>query len=177
MSLMNTATTYGFLTKFLHWMVFFLVLVMLLLGFFMGAVHNDALHNNVVNVHKLIGIIILGLMVCRVFWSMMDPRPHLLYAVPRWQHYAERWTHVGLYVVLIIMPILGWVGSVAGGHPPYFLNYTLNLPIPANQMLKTTAFTGHLIVAYVIIILVSIHVLAALYHFFIKKDSVLQRML
>lgn len=173
----NNQATYGSVAKFFHWLIFFLVFCMLFLGYFMGDVSDKPTRAMVVNIHKLIGLSILVLMLLRLFWALINPKPSLPAGTPRWQRVIERFVHFLLYAVLIAMPIVGWIGSVAGGHLPYLFTWTFGLPIEKNKTLSDLFFSIHGTVAIVIIVLVSLHVLAALYHYVVKKDDILQRMI
>ena len=173
----NTENSYGLVAKVLHWLIFFLILGLLLVGFFMDDISDKALKGQIINLHKLIGITVLGLMIVRAIWALMNPKPLLPINTPVWQRMAERTVHYLIYVALICMPISGWVMSVAAGHPPHFFETLLTLPIPENKTLSDAGWTIHQSLAWIIIGLISIHVLAALYHAVIKKDEVLSRML
>jgi cytochrome b561 len=94
-----------------------------------------------------------------------------------WQRVIERLMHFLLYAGLIIMPLAGLVGAVAGGRPPHLGNFNIVLPIAQSKALAEFAFESiHNPLAIILIILISIHILAALFHHFIKRDDVLRRM-
>lgn len=173
----NSKTSYGSVTKVLHWLVFFLVVGMLCLGFLLDDINDKPLHAKVVNIHKLIGLLILALMLFRALWAFSNPKPGLPLNTPSWQKYAERSVHWLIYLALIAMPISGWIMSVAAGYAPHLFDISFNLPIAKNKVLGDRMYDTHVFLAYSIIVLVSIHVCAALYHYLIKKDSVLQRMM
>ncbi len=174
--LKNTATTYGSVTKFFHWLVFILVTCLLMIGFFMGDIQEKTLRMTVINYHKMIGLFVLLLMLLRMTWAFLNPKP-LLPNTPPWQLIIERIVHVSLYAVLIAMPLCGWIGSVAAGYAPHLFGVYFNLPIAPSKTVDDIAFTIHNALAIVIIVLVSLHILAALYHHFFKKDNVLLRMM
>ena len=175
-SLSNTGSVYGPLSKFFHWVIAVLVILMLLISFFLGDIPDKVLKGVAFNAHKLTGLTILSLMVLRLIWTLFNPKPSLPFT-PLWERFAERLVHWSFYIALLLMPIAGWVGSVAGGRPPRLGNFTFNLPIEKNESLSDLSFSVHNTVAFIIIALICIHVLAALFHYFIKKDKVLQRML
>ena len=174
--LKNTYTAYGSVAKVFHWLIFLLVLCMIIVGFFMDDVSDKALRGQVYSIHKLTGLSILFLMLLRLLWTLINPKPATLFGTPFWQRAAERLVHFLLYAVLIAMPIAGWVGSVAAGYVPHLFGFYFNLPIQKSESVNHLAFEIHEILAYTIMVLVSIHVLAALYHYFFKKDEILQRM-
>jgi len=174
--LRNTSNSYGAVAKFLHWLIFVLVFVMIVGGFFMDDVPSDY-KGMIFNLHKLTGLTILSLMVLRLLWALVNQKPSLPVSMPGWQRSAARITHVFLYLLVIAMPLVGWVGSSAGGKGPHIGDFILQLPVPQNKPLKSLMFDMHGLIAYLIIAFVSIHVLAALYHHYIKQDNVLRRML
>lgn len=178
MSLKNTSTSYGSVAHFFHWLIFLLVLIMVPVGFTMGNISDKALRGEVVNIHKLIGVLILLLMLLRLLWALMNVKPSLPFQTPTWQRMAERTMHIALYLGLIIMPLSGLIGAVAAGHPPRLGDLSIKLPIAQNKTLAEFAFDFvHKPLAWILIVLISIHILAALYHHFIKRDDVLRRML
>ncbi|VVC76825.1 hypothetical protein AQUSIP_21520 [Aquicella siphonis] len=178
MGVKNTTTYYGSISQLLHWIIFLLVAGMLILGFVMGDVSDKTLRGEMINIHKLTGVLILVLMLLRVLWALYNVKPVLPFQTPAWQRLAERSMHVLLYLGLIIMPLSGLVGSVAGGKPPVLDGISIRLPIGLNKPLAKMAFEYvHEPLAVVLIVLISIHIIAALYHHFIKRDDILRRML
>lgn len=176
MGLRNTLIAYGSVAKFFHWLIFFLLLFMIIYGFCLGSIPK-AYQAFAYNFHKLTGLTILILMFLRGLWALANPKPILPPDVPLWQQWIERFVHYLLYFVIITMPLAGWIGSVAAGRPPHLGSFQITLPIQENKALSSAAFNVHGIVAVVIIVLVSLHILAALYHHFIKKDNILRRMM
>jgi cytochrome b561 len=89
----------------------------------------------------------------------------------------RRTVHFLLYATVIVMPLAGWIGSVAASRPPYIDGVVFDLPIASSKLLVTAAFNVHRQIAIAIIVLASIHILAAFYHHWVKKDNILRRML
>ena len=129
------------------------------------------------NLHKLTRLLILTLMVLRLIWSLINLKPALPAGTAVWQRQAERVVHGLLYLSLILMPLVGWIGSCAGGRPPHLGDFKFDLPITGDKQFVKTMFEIHEIIAYIIIALLTIHVTAALYHHFIKRDNILLRMM
>lgn len=176
MSIRNTNDSYGSVAKFLHWLIFILVFVMIVGGFFLGDVPKE--YKGVVyNLHKLTGLTILFLMLIRLGWKMTNVKPALPADTTTWQRRAERAVHDLLYLLIIAMPLAGWIGSSSAGKAPHIGGISLTLPVPESEALIDTMFEIHELIAYGIIFLVCVHVAAALYHHYIKKDNILRRML
>lgn len=175
MSIKNSASTYGSVAKFFHWLIFVLLLFMVILGYCLDDVPK-LYRPFATNLHKLTGLLILLLMLLRAAWALINPKP-LLPNARAWEYWAAYSVHGLLYVTVIAMPLVGWIASNAADHPPYLGHIVFSLPIAQNKALADAAFDLHGNLAIAIIILFVIHVLAAFYHYFIKKDDVLQRML
>lgn len=175
MGVRNTSVSYGSVAKFFHWLIFFLLVGMIIFGYFLEDIPKD--YKPVAyNIHKLTGLTILILMLLRGLWALSNPKPLPPFDVPVWQRWAERLVHFLLYAAIIAMPLAGWIGSIASGKPPHLGSFNVSLPIAQDKSLASAAFEVHNTTAIIIIILVSIHILAALYHYFIKKDEILGRM-
>ena len=165
-------------SKWLHWIIAFLVIVMLCGGFFLEDVPKS-MQDTVYTIHKSIGLTILCLMILRLVWVHYVGRPVLPRTLPLWERIASHIVQYGLYVFVIFMPLSGWIMSVASNYnPSYFGLFSVNLPfIPQNKALADNAFLAHKTIAYILIVLVALHILGALKHHFWDKDNILRRML
>lgn len=178
MAIYNTNNTYGSVNKFFHWLVFILVFIMICLGFLLGHLPKS-IRGTAYDLHKLTGLTILIVMLLRLFWKWMNPKPALPRQTRLWERIAEHSVHNLWYVVLIGMPLAGWfMSSAAGRYPSFFGLFSIPAPfIPVNKALAGTFSDIHSFLAYSIIVLFCIHVVAALKHYFIDKDDILQRMM
>lgn len=174
--LKNTFNTYGSIAKIFHWLIFFLIFGMIIFGYSLENISKET-QAMAYNLHKLIGLSILCLMLLRIIWALFNPKPLIPLNTRLWERIAERLVHYLLYALVVAMPLVGWVGSSAGGHPPHLGNILIRFPITEDKALAKMFMNLHNSIAILLIILISIHVLAALYHHFIRKDDVLKRML
>lgn len=175
MGMMNTTRSYGSLAKVLHWLIFVLVFCMIIGGFLLDDVPKE--YKGVIfNLHKLTGLTILILMLVRLFWNAMNVKPVLSSDTKPWERRLERAVHGLLYLLIIAMPLAGWIGSSSAGKAPHIGNIIFALPIPQNKSLIDAMFAMHGWIAFGIIGLVTIHIFAALFHHYVKKDDVLRRM-
>ncbi|HEX4893862.1 MAG TPA: cytochrome b/b6 domain-containing protein, partial [Hyphomicrobiaceae bacterium] len=94
-----------------------------------------------------------------------------------WQKAGAHFNHWGLYVLLIIVPVLGWVGVSYYGARTIFGLFSLPPLTAQNQDTATTVLLVHKWAAFVLIAMAAVHVGAALFHYFIRRDGVLGRML
>lgn len=173
--LRNTDLKYGSISKFFHWLVFLLVLTLILVGFFWE--DTGEIKGAVINIHKLVGVLTLFIVLLRIWWTLSNRKPQIPNA-KRIEKIIEHSVHGLIYLSLLGMPLSGWVMTTAAGRPPHLFEHTLPMPgIPADFAIAGIAHQVHLILAWVLITLVSLHILAALKHHFIDKDNVLKRML
>ena len=152
---------------------------MIIAGFLMGDIGDKALKGQVYMLHKSTGISILILMLFRAAWTLNNTKPALPNGSAVWERIAELSLHGLLYVILIVMPLTGWIFSTAAGHAPHFFGlFSMPLPgIPESKALAKQASNLHEIIAWIIIVLVGTHIAAALKHHFVNKNNVLTRML
>jgi len=98
--------------------------------------------------------------------------------VPPWQTASARVVHWLLYALLFVLPILGWINASWRGMP--VVMFGLELPRLVGQRAAGWGWTGDVhgwLANYLMLTLVGLHVMAALYHYFWRRDRVLQRML
>jgi cytochrome b561 len=95
-----------------------------------------------------------------------------------WQHAVSSTVHWLLYFLLIVQPIVGyWANSAFGATTPFFGLFEIPALVAKNEDLANQLFTLHRWIGIALLLLVALHVAAALQHYFIERDGVLQRML
>lgn len=173
----KSVQVYAKASKLLHWIIAFIVILMLSLSFFMDDV-SDLNKPSVYMVHKSFGLTVLVLMILRIVWMIHRGRPDLPKTVPHWEKVFSRTVQYGFYVFLLIMPLSGWILSCAADHIPQFFGF-ISVPFPGispNKSLADFMDNVHKIVAWILIGLLFLHVSGALKHHFWDRDSVLKRM-
>lgn len=164
-------------SKYFHWIVALLVILMLALSFFMDDVEKQY-QPQVYFIHKSTGLLIFILMIIRILWIFQRGKPPLPKTVPTWQKWGARIVQYSLYFFLLLMPISGLILSVAADHPPNFFGlFTVSLPISPDKALAEFMAGIHEIIAWTLIVLIVLHIGGALKHYLIDKDKVLQTML
>lgn len=178
MPIKNTNAQYGSVAKLFHWLIFLLIAMMLTVGFIMTDIPNGPDKLWVYGIHKSIGISVLLLVALRLAWKSINIQPPLPDTMKPIEKLAARAGHLGLYLLVIAMPLSGWMMSSSAGFPvSVFGWFTLpDLVAPDRERLKDLQEV-HEFLAYCLILLVSLHVLAALLHHFYHRDNVLRRML
>lgn len=160
----NTDRAYGLIARILHWGIAAAILFMLYAGYF--------------RLHKATGMAILFLVLIRVLWRVMDKTPIFPETGPRWQVWAAHLAHGGLYALMLLIPLSGWLMSSAAGKPVSFYGW-FDLPVlmAPDDGVKHFLSAAHYWLTRMMIGLIGLHGLAALYHQFIRRDGVLRRML
>jgi cytochrome b561 len=166
------------LSKLLHWVVAFCVLLTLAMALLMKRIPDGAFKNELFVWHKGLGVLILFLVVLRIVNRIVTGAPAPEPGLARWQKAASSAVHGLLYVTLLAMPIIGWLGmSTFGEGAPFFGMFSLPPIMGKDEHMSETLFVVHRWLGYFLILLIAMHIGAALQHYFIHKDGVVQRML
>ena len=169
---------YGGVAKSLHWLIVALLIVQFAVAWTMPDINPRTPPNALVDLHFSIGVTILFLATLQLLWRWRHPVPLIRDNVPVWQDWAARATHALLYLLLFLLPILGWVDAGFRALPIHFYDIVTIPPIiPAVRSLAGETGDIHTLVSYVLLGIVALHVLAALYHHFWLRDRVFLRML
>jgi cytochrome b561 len=173
------ATGYTAAAKLLHWGMAALLVGQFTVAWTMPHIGRNTVPGTLINLHFSLGVLILFVAVARLAWRWTHPEPVPLDGVPPWQVQSARAVHVLLYLLLFVLPVLGWMNASWRGFDVSFFGLFV-MP----KLLATRAagfgWTGDihaLLSNYALTGLVGLHVLAALYHAVVRKDRVLARML
>lgn len=168
---------YTLTARILHWTVAVLVIGQISVGISLGFMADGPTKNQVYDLHKSTGILILALMLCRLVWRLTHPAPAHGPQIERWQVGVSHAVHWTLYLILLVMPILGWVGSNAfGAAVPVYGLFTMPTIVGEDKPFAEQVLAVHAVLGFVAAALIVLHVSAALYHALIRRDGVLQRM-
>jgi cytochrome b561 len=175
----RTENHYPATSKLLHWLVAICVLTTAPVAIVMvNIIEPGPTHDALYNFHKSLGLLILFLMVLRLINRLAQGAPLPDPEIEPWQKTISSIVHTSLYVLLLAMPIVGLIANSEADTPaPFFGLFTLPPFTGKNEELSKQLFTIHRWVGILVIIIVLIHISAALYHYFIRRDKVLQRML
>ena len=178
MELKNTLSSYGAVSKALHWLMGITFIHLIGVGLWMSDLESSDLKWFVYGLHKSLGVTILALVALRLIWRLINSVPRMPVDTTKWERNAARLVHFGLYALMFAMPISGWIMSSAGGHAVTFFDlFQLPAIVEKSKELGNLAWNAHGYLGYVAIALIVLHTIAALYHHFIRKDDVLTRML
>ena len=163
---------------FLHWLVALGLVGTFSLGFYMEGLVFSPNKLKLYAWHKWAGMVLLVLAVIRLAWRMTHPAPALPSGMSSLSRYAAHAGHWLLYVLMLAIPLSGWLMSSALGVPVVWFGI-LQLPdlVTKDPALGELLTDIHVVLNYTLAAAVVGHVVAALHHHFIKKDTVLMRML
>jgi cytochrome b561 len=161
----------------LHWLIAILVIGQFAWGWYMQTIPKQptGLRADAFNLHKSVGMSLFVLMALRLAWRAEHPPPPLP-PMPRWKAYAAALTHGLLYAVLLIQPVFGYLGSEFSGYPVKYFGMTLPGWAGKDVALKDLMSVAHLVNSWVLAVLVTLHVAAALKHALVDRDGLLARM-
>jgi cytochrome b561 len=162
----------------LHWLVAALLLATFPLGVYMTGLPLSPRKLQLVAYHKWIGVTVFALAWLRLAWRLYRPAPPHPPSMALWQRRAAHAVHGLLYVLLIAIPLSGWLFSSASGVPTVYLGlWQLPDLVDRDKALAATLRGVHLALNWTLAALVVIHVAAALKHHLADRDGLLYRML
>ena len=169
---------YGGVAKALHWLIVLLLIAQYAVAWTMPDINPRTPPSTLIDFHFSIGVTILFLALLRLLWRWRYPVPLLRDKVPAWQDWTARVSHGLLYLLLFLLPILGWIDAGFRALPIHFYELTTIPPIiAASRALAGRTGDIHTLISYVLLGVIGLHVLAALYHHFWLRDRVFLRML
>jgi len=191
--LIEDTVRYTHIAMLLHWVIALLIIVNIALG--LGAsllpasILSDTDVRVVVDLHKSIGITVLGLAILRVLWRLMHRPPPLPSGFPGWEKAMAHAAHIALYVLIFALPLSGWAHdsawSAAASHPMHLfgllpwprIGFLMHLDPGLQEQLHTQLGTLHTACGYALYVVLALHILGALKHQWIDRRPVLGRML
>ncbi len=161
----------------LHWVLALLIVAALTVGFFwLGSIHNsDPQKITVLRVHMAGGMLILVLMGIRFFVRMRTSRPPAATTGFALLDRLAPIIHYGFYVLVLLMVATGYTTAILAGLPAIVFGGSGD-PLPPTLMIYPS-FAAHGFIANLLVGFIALHVLAAFYHQFVRKDGLFRRML
>jgi cytochrome b561 len=182
---MSTPVRYHRFAVFLHWTIAILILILLPLGFLMGDA-PDASKLQLYQMHKTFGLLVLGLSLVRLGWRWINPAPKLVSSLKPWERILSKLTHSLFYLIMVGMPLVGWaIVSTSSKGTPTMMFGQINWPhLPFLHNLEPVVRKEwhhlfeemHEIAAFAVIVLLILHVGAAIKHQIMDKDQTMARM-
>lgn len=171
----------------LHWVIAALVVINVLLAWSWPGLLPEAQVRPAIDLHKSIGVTVLGLVILRVLWRFSHRPPPFPRGYAKWEVSAAHITHFLLYAILFAMPLTGWImdsAYVRAAQTPMYwfgafqwprLGFIMALDPATKKTVHDTFGAAHELIAYLVYALFVIHVLGALKHQFVDGTKELQR--
>jgi cytochrome b561 len=169
------ATRYGRGAVTFHWTMAVLIAVVGTLGLLHDSMPKQS-HNFWINVHAILGLCVWVLVIARFGWRRSHPPPALPAASGELARRFSRPAHLLLYALIFITPVLGFVTFVWHGRAFDFELFRVDFGVAKDRAIFEPTEDIHGYLAYALFTLVGIHVLAALWHHFYRRDRLLARM-
>ncbi|MHC1480257.1 cytochrome b [Frateuria aurantia] len=177
MSVLSNTQRWGAVARIFHWVMALAIIVNGVWGLLMVAMAPSMSKIQVFALHKSIGLTVLALGLLRLAWRLFDHHPAAEPA-PRWQQLAATLTHAGLYGLILAIPLSGWWFNSASGYPlQWFKRFNLPALGARNTDLAATAKNVHEYLFWLLVLVLVLHVGAALKHHYLDRDNTLLRML
>jgi cytochrome b561 len=167
---------YGPAAMTLHWIIAAVLSAALVIAWILPR-KNAPGYEGLLDLHKFVGMLVLVLVVPRLLWRLGNPVEPAAGLTP-----LEAWlshvTHWALYAIMLLIPLTGYLFvSAEGQHLDFFGGLAMASPLPTDRAVSVPMEFIHKTGQYAVYTVVGLHVLAALYHHFVKRDGVLRRML
>jgi len=166
---------FNLLARLLHWLMAVGIIAMLFIGVGMVASVSER-HQWLLQIHKPLGIALLVLVCLRLATRLYKGAPALPADLPVYQRLAALASHVLLYALMFAMPLIGWAMVSAGGYPVTVGAWQLPPIAPADAALFAWLRGAHRYLAFLLFATVLLHLAAALFHGWIRRDGVLTSM-
>ncbi len=174
MALKSTPSQYGTLAVSIHWLSVIMLLILIASGFRAASTMDPVAKTAILRAHVPIAVGLLTLVIIRiVWWFGFDRKPDPVPGSPRWQERTAQLVHILFYVVILGMIASGMgMMALSGAAPLIFGGESALLP----DFWKYPPRIPHALGARLLLALLGLHVGAALYHHFVRRDGLLWRM-
>ena len=171
----NTLTEYGLISKFFHWLSALLLLVQIPLGFYLVDLDFGPERLTIENIHVIIGLSIFYLVILRLLNKIINQTPKLDSSIFKGQKFLAKLNHIFLYVTILSITISGILKKLFSGETLIIIFKEIS--IKDNFQLAEFFYNIHILSNYLIITLISIHVIAVIIHKFLFNDNLLKKIL
>lgn len=171
------APAYSLPLRTLHWLVAALILLAIVFGVAGILLPKGDFRGEVIAFHKSLGLTVFAFAALRLLVRLIEKAPEYTPKLSALNHAAAGLVHLVLYATMFLLPLSGFVHSQTGNHPvSWFGAYTLPAILPINEAVDKGASQAHYVFALALGAALALHVAAALWHAWVKKDLVFSRM-
>lgn len=179
MLIKNTGGRYGLVSRVLHWVLAFLMLGLIWLGWVLvGMGYYDPWYYTAETAHATLGMLVLALAAFKLVWMLYSRAPAPLPGLKPWERAASKTAHRLLFVSMFVIPATGYLASTSDGAAvPVFDWFEIPALVPVSDALRDWSIGTHFYAAYGVLVLSALHAGAALKHQFVDRQDTLRRML
>lgn len=172
---------YPLSSRILHWLMALIIIFLLGLGIYMADFLQADSPNRmeIYSLHKSLGVMILILVAIRLINRVIFPAPALPISLSKFEKIGAHLAHVALYLLMILIPLSGYLMSNSFGYPVHFFSVEMPFLIEKNLELAPVFAELHEIFAYSLIAVLGLHILGVIKHRFFDsaENDVLKRIL
>ena len=176
MKIVNSSEEYGLLAKLFHWVTFIILIVQVPFGFYLVGLEFSDRRIDLEDIHILIGITIFYIVLLRLIWKLFNPSPKSEHNFFKGQNLIAKTNHFLLYVGIFAITISGVLKKLYMGEKLNFFIFQYAFK-ESNFQLADSFYEVHIYANYLLIALVSLHILATVAHHVFFKDKILKKML
>ena len=176
MKLFNSTSGYGLLAKLFHWVTFIVLIIQVPFGFYLVGMEFSDRRIDLENIHILIGISIFYFVLIRLIWKMINPRPKKWKEFFSGQNLIASFNHFLLYLSIFAISISGVLKKLYMGEKLNFLLFQYAFK-ETDFQLADSFYVIHIYANYLLLGLISLHILAVITHHFIFKEKILKKMI
>ena len=174
MQVFNSFGKYGLLSKLFHWITFAILIIQIPFGFYLVGLEFSDRRIDLENIHILIGIIIFYITLFRLIWKIFNASPVKENSFFKGQIFIAKANHFFLYLTIFTITISGILKKLYMGERLNFLLFKYGFKND-NFVLADTFYEVHIYANYLLIALITLHVLAVIVHHYIFKDKILNK--
>ncbi len=169
----NMSDRYGRVSRLLHWTTAFMFLALIPMGIFASIIPEGTEYRNAYYVvHKTLGVIVFFLLLLRLVWNKLSPRPALDTSLTPRERKLAHGVHLTLYFMMIAVPVTGFVMTSYHGYPTFFFAWELPpLWLPSDSATIIWGSLHKYLLPYLLYLVLGAHILGALKHRFIDKHN------
>ena len=177
---LNTASTFGLVSRTAHWITAALILCLVPMGLFVSVLKDESPDRaEFLAAHQSLGLAVFAVVAVRLFWLLISPPPAPSPNLTPREYRLSRAVHIGLYGLILAFPLSGFLMSAHGGEAIQFFGWTLHSPVDLGKRAAAIFATAHdLILPSLFYVLIFAHIGAVLKHHFVDaRNNDIRRML
>jgi cytochrome b561 len=174
----HPAQNFSLVRRIFHWTIATLLLIQIPLAWYMIDLPLGTDKFSKYGLHKSIGMLLFVLAVSRLVWTLVSKRPALPATTPLYEKILAKLSQALLYALVILMPVTGWLMSSAANVPVVVFGL-IRLPnlVEPDKAFMEGMQSAHEIQSIILLMITTVHILAALKHHFVTRNNILCSML